>query len=184
MYIETKMRTGDWWGNGEPIHISAVRGKENVQLGKIKHVLFSNIICKGENGMLVYGSDESIIEDLSFDHIRFTLTDSKLNDLAGGNIDLRGALRPKDQLFSREIPGLLARYVKGMRINDFQLQWQDTRMPYFTHGIELHHFNDVKIFNFEGSSSPINKGAYRIYATDGKNFASDNKEKLLSKNVQ
>ena len=91
IYIETKLRTGDWWGNGEPIHLSAVRGKDNVKLGQIKHVIFNNIICKGENGMIVYGSDESIIEDVSFNHIRFELTDSKLNDVAGGNIDLRGA---------------------------------------------------------------------------------------------
>src|SRR6185437_7503515 len=46
MYIETKLRTGDWWGNGEPIHISAIRGKEKVTLGQIKNVLFNHIICK------------------------------------------------------------------------------------------------------------------------------------------
>ncbi|MEP6948492.1 MAG: hypothetical protein ABI863_04435 [Ginsengibacter sp.] len=119
--IETHLRTGDWWGNGEPIHISAVRGKENVKPGQIKHVIFENIICKGENGMLVYGSDESIIEDVSFDHVRFELADSRLNEVAGGNIDLRGSSLEKS-LFARDIPGLLIQYVKGLRINDFKLQ--------------------------------------------------------------
>lgn len=184
MYIETKLRTGDWWGNGEPIHISAVRGKENVQLGKIKHVLFSNIICKGENGMLVYGSAESTIQDVLFDHIRFILTDSKLNEVAGGNIDLRGSLRPAEQLFSRDIPGLLAQYADRLRISDFELQWENTRMPFFTHGIELNHFSDVKITDFKGTASPLNEKAYRIYAADGNNFITDDKEKVVLSNVR
>lgn len=184
MYIETKLRTGDWWGNGEPIHISAVRGKEKVSLGQIKHVLFSNINCKGENGMLLYGSAESIIEDVSFDHIRYELTDSKLNDVAGGNIDLRGALLPADQLFSRDIPGVLAQYVKGLRINDFRLQWSHTRMPFFTHGFELNHFDDVNISGFTGTASPLNKNAYAVYAANGKHLTTNSNLKTVLENVQ
>jgi hypothetical protein len=181
--IETHLRTGDWWGNGEPIHISAVRGKEKLKLGQIKHVMFENIICKGENGMLVYGSDESVIEDVSFNHIRFKLTDSKLNEAAGGNVDLRGASIEK-KLFSRDIPGLLAQYVNGLRINDFKLQWTNIRMPFFTNGIELNHFEDVEIKDFEGTASPMNLKAYRIFAADGKNFKTDNNKGVLLKNVQ
>ncbi len=182
IYIETHLRTGDWWGNAEPIHISAVRGKENVKLGQIKHVLFSNIICKGENGMLVYGSDESIIEDVSFDHVRFEMIDSKLNDIAGGNIDLRGTSLQKS-LFERDIPGLLAQYVKNLRINDFQLQWTGTRMPYFTHGIELNNFDGVEISDFKGTPSPLNSKADRIFAKDGKGFITENKNGVVTEDV-
>lgn len=181
--IETKLRTGDWWGNGEPIHISVVRGKEGVKLGRIKHVIFNNIICKGENGMLVYGSDESIIEDVSFNHIRFELTDSKLNDVAGGNVDLRGA-SIQQQLFKRDIPALLIQYAKNVRINDFELTWTKARMPYFTNGIEANHFEGLNIISFSGIASPTNKNAYRIYAEDGKGFIADDKKNVMLKNVE
>jgi polygalacturonase len=181
--IETHLRTGDWWGNGEPIHISAVRGKDSVKLGQIKHVLFENIICKGENGMLIYGSDESIIEDISFDHIRFELTDSKLNNVAGGNIDLRGSSLEKS-LFESDIPGLLAQYVKDLRINDFRLQWTNTRMPYFTNGIELNHFENVEIRDFDGTASPINSHAFRIYANNGKQFSINNNKGVRLEHVE
>ena len=174
MYIETKIHTGDWWGNGEPIHISAVRGKENVKLGKIKNVRFNNIICKGENGMLLYGSEESVIEDVSFDNVSFELTDSKLNDVAGGNVDLRGALYEKDQFFQRDIPGLLIHYANNISINRFKLVWTGTRMPYFTNGIEANHFNGFSITDFKGGASPINKKAKRIYVDSLKGFATDN----------
>ncbi len=183
IFIETHLRTGDWWGNGEPIHISAVRGKDSVKLGQIKHVFFENIICRGDNGMLVYGSDESTIEDISFNHIRFELTGSKLNDIAGGNVDLRGAAIKK-QLFSRDIPALLAQYVKGLRINDFELQWPNAPMAFFTHGIELNHFEDVQISNFKGTASPANAKAFKIYAEEGKVLITDDKKNVMFKNVK
>ncbi len=181
IYIETKLHTGDWWGNGEPIHISAVRGTEKGKLGQIRHVLFSNIICKGENGMLVYGSDESVIEDLVFEHIRFELTGSPLNSVAGGNIDLRGAAIEKP-LFARGLPALLMQYVKGVRINDLQLKWSVTNAPFFTHGIELNHFEEVQIKDFRGTAYPGNTRAYSLFAKDGKGLVSDVK-KASSVNV-
>jgi hypothetical protein len=164
IYIETKLRTGDWWGNAEPIHISAIRGKENVQLGVIKNIQFSNIICKGENGILVFGTNESMIEDISFDRISFELTDSKLNDIAGGNVDLRGCMGAENGLFARDIPAMLIQYANNISINHFQLKWTNTRMPFFTHGIEANHFNKLRITDFSGSASPVNKTAHRIYS--------------------
>ena len=181
IYIETKLHTGDWWGNGEPIHISAVRGTEKGELGQIKHVLFSNIICKGENGMLVYGSPESVIEDLVFEHVRFELTGSPLNAVAGGNVDLRGAAIAKP-LFARDLPALLLQYVKGVQVNDLQLQWSVTDAPFFTHGIELNHFEDVLIKDFKGTAYPGNSKAYPVYAKDGKGLISDVK-KMQAVNV-
>jgi len=181
--IETHLRTGDWWGNGEPIHISAVRGKDSVKLGQVKHVLFQNIICTGENGMLLYGSDESTLEDISFDHIRFNLIDSKLNEVAGGNIDLRGSsLQPS--LFKSDIPAMYAQYIKGLRISDFQLDWVNTRMPFFTNGIELNHFEDAEIKDFKGSASPTNPKAFKIYAENGKDFKTNSNNGVSTQNVR
>jgi hypothetical protein len=108
--------TGDWWGNGEPIHISAVRGNANVRLGQIRNVSFRDITCKGENGILIYGSEESIIEDVRFENLQFEFTDSKLNNVAGGNIDLRGAMGEK-QLFSSDISAFYAQYVHNLTLN-------------------------------------------------------------------
>ncbi|MHB1921982.1 MAG: glycoside hydrolase family 28 protein [Chitinophagaceae bacterium] len=173
IYISTHLRTGDWWGNGEPIHISAVRGKAGVKLGRINHIIFSHIICRGENGLLVYGSAESIIGDLEFNHIRFTLRDSPLNAVAGGNIDLRGCLDPRQQLFKSDIPGFLVRYVNGFQIHDFQLKWDHPRMPFFTNGLELRHVEGARITGFLGSGSPLDKKSYRILLKDSPGLITD-----------
>ncbi|KAF2509287.1 hypothetical protein EYY60_12960 [Flavobacterium zhairuonense] len=187
--IETKLRTGDWWGNGEPIHISAVRGKPKVigteteNLGIVKNVTFSNINCKAENGILVYGSEESILQNINFKNITFEFIDSKLNDVAGGNIDLRGCLDEKQQLFQRDIPGIYGQYVDGLTIEDFKLIWTKTRMPYFTNGIEINNFRDVRIINFKGIGSPINKNAVPILLENGTKTNLDLDKKMVVKMV-
>jgi len=182
--IETKLRTGDWWGNGEPIHISAVRGKENVKLGKIKNVKFDNITCKGENGFLLFGTEESVIENVTFSNVTFELVDSKLNDVAGGNIDLRGCSDEKYQLFQRDLPAFLARNVTGLTIENFRLEWTGTRMPYFTHGIEVRNFKDLRITNFKGTASPINSKAFPIWLEDGIQADVDTKTGIMKTNVK
>jgi polygalacturonase len=168
MVIETHLRTGDWWGNGEPIHISAVRGKENVKLGTIKNVEFNHITCKGENGILIYGSDETVIQDVRFNHVSMELVNSKLNDVMGGNIDLRGCLDVHQQLFESNIPGLLAHNVDGLTLTDFKLTWDPSvNQPYFTNGIEVNNFKDLKIVDFKGTASPSNKDAAAILLKNG-----------------
>ncbi len=163
MTIETHLRTGDWWGNGEPIHISAVRGKEKTKLGTIDNVQFRNITCTGENGILLYGSAESVLKDIKMDNITFTLVNSPLNKVAGGNIDLRGCLDPHEQLFSSEIPGLFARYVDSLSIHNFRLTWDSTiTNPWFTDGIRVDHYSGLSIDNFIGDHAPANITAKRI----------------------
>lgn len=182
--IDTKIRTGDWWGNGEPIHISAVRGKENVKLGKIKNVQFSNIIARGENGILVYGTPESMIENLSFDHISLQIVDSKLNEVAGGNVDLRGCMGDSLGLFARDLPGFLLQYTKGVTITNVSLDWADTKAPFFTHGIEADHVQGMYIRNFTGTASPANRSAYKIYLQHTTGFVSDDRKGVMWKNTK
>lgn len=166
--IETHMHTGDWWGNGEPIHISAVRGKENVKLGTIKHVTFNSITCKGENGILLYGSDESRITDVSFHDMSMEFINSKLNKVMGGNIDLRGCLDEKEQLFASDIPGLLAHNVDGLELDGFKLTWDGTiDQPYFTNALAVDKFKDLQILNFTGTASPSNGGLPAIVLKNG-----------------
>ncbi|MGZ3754919.1 MAG: glycoside hydrolase family 28 protein [Mucilaginibacter sp.] len=176
MYIQTHMPTGDWWGNGEPIHISAIHGNNDKPLGTIENVQFNNIICKSDAGIVVYGTSESIIKNVSFKNISFELVDTKLNDIAGGNIDLRGARGTKNQLFARDIPAFLVENIDGLTIDDFKLTWTNPRMPFLTNGIELHNFKNVKINRFQGTGAPNNPGTFPLKAEDGEGLQTDLKK--------
>jgi hypothetical protein len=168
MVIETRLHTGDWWGNGEPIHLSAVRLTKDVPLGKIKNIRFENIVCRGESGMLVYGTEESAIENVTFAHVTFHVKESPLNDISGGNFDLRPVLDEKLQLFSHDIPGLYAQFVKGFHIEDFDLSWDPVKEPFFTHGIEINNFDAISIDRFRGVAAPGSPDAHPLVVRNGK----------------
>ena len=165
--IETRLHTGDWWGQGEPIHVSAVRLTAGVALGKIKNIRFSKVQCTGESGILVYGSEESVIENVSFEGLVFKLTDSPLNRAAGGNFDLRPVLDERLQLFEHDIPAFFARYVKNLTVRDFDLEWGPVRDVFFTNGIEVDRFEGLRIEGFRGSGAPYNSKACAVKLRNG-----------------
>jgi polygalacturonase len=179
VFIETRLHTGDWWGNGEPIHISAIRSKPGITIGQIKNVTFSGINCRSENGILIYGTGESIIENVRMENIILVLTNSKLNDVAGGNIDLRGCLSMEQSIFTHDIPGLFARYVKGLTVIDLILEWEGVSDKFFTHGIEVENYSNLEIIDFRGTGAPGNGSAYPVSLSNGTGFRTDLDEKFV-----
>ncbi|MDZ7314349.1 MAG: glycosyl hydrolase family 28 protein [candidate division KSB1 bacterium] len=179
--IKTRLHTGDWWGQGEPIHLSAVRLTKEVTLGKLRNIKFLNIICRSESGILVYGSDESVIENVSFNGISLHIADGGLNDVAGGNFDLRPVLDPALQLFAHDIPAFYAQHVSNLTIDDFDLTWDEVRNHFFTHGIEMQNFENVTVNRFSGAQAPSNPKAFPLLVANGIGFKTDLSKELYSK---
>jgi polygalacturonase len=171
--IETRLHTGDWWGQGDPIHLSAVRLVKNVVPGGIRNVTFRDVFCRSEAGILVYGTEESIIQGVSFENVNLAIGAGPLNLTAGGNFDLRPVLDPALQLFSHDVPGLYAQWVKDFKVRGFTLAWERPAMPFFSHGVEITHFQNASLFGFDGSGAPGNKGVYPVVISAGKGFTTD-----------
>jgi len=167
--IQTRLHTGDGWGNGEPIHISAIRGKDKVTLGKIGNVKFDHIIAKGESGILLYGTEESEIESISFRDVSFVLEESPLNSTCGGNFDLRPVTDQRYSMFNHDIPAFYGQYVKDIHLHDVALKWGDMKEPYFTNGIEFSNFIGVMMDGCRIDSAPHSK-ASSILLDDGRNY--------------
>ncbi len=183
--IETRLHTGDWWGQGEPIHISAVRLLKDVVPGGIRKVIFRDVICRSESGIVVYGTNESMIEDVSFENLTLRISDSPLNTVAGGNFDLRPVLDPSLQLFAHDIPGIYAQWVKNFRIRGCGLTWDASAMTFFTHGIEISNFRNATLFDFTGSAAPGNARAYPVVVANGKGFTTDvDRRSVRKENVE
>lgn len=88
--IETRRFCPDWWGSAEPIAITAFRRDENTVCGHIKNIRFNNIICKGENGVLIHGTKDNPVEDVHFENVQVTLDKTSKWDC--GLYDLRPAI--------------------------------------------------------------------------------------------
>ena len=154
--IETRLHTGDWWGNGEPIRISAMRGVPDSKLGIIKNVFFNNISCKSENAIVLYASDESALENVSFTNFDFHLKQGKLDNVTGGNIDLRPNIVPEKSFFKSDIPVILIEKAKNINFNGGTISWGETTQPYYTNAITAIGVQGLKINNVSGTSSPSN----------------------------
>ena len=89
--IDTRVRAGNWWGNGEAIAFFAayhdLPGYEGVQPSKrfdisIRDIRISNVSCISENAIAVIG-ENGCVEDICFDGIYFEKKDSANRYLKG-----------------------------------------------------------------------------------------------------
>ena len=131
MIIQTRFHTGEWWGHGEPIHISALPGLGSKTVGKISNVRFSHMTITAQNGLLFYGSKESVLEGIVLEDVRLTIERGKLSDSYGGNVDLRPVNDLSLAIFSHAIPPVFASGVDGLDIRHFRVNWGANLPSYF-----------------------------------------------------
>jgi polygalacturonase len=155
--IQTRLHTGHWWGRAEPIQVSALANDRSVKkLGQIKNIRFSNILAESESGIVIWGSQNSIIEDLVFDNVKVKIINSPLNASYGGNFDLRTSADFKTALFKHDIPALYATNVAGLKIIGFETKWEDNLPDFFNHSIWCENCSNVVIDGFSGRQAHIN----------------------------
>jgi polygalacturonase len=94
--LDTQIRAGNWWGNGEPVCIMGTWHNyeryrdpppEKRFAVSIRNILFQNLICSGENVIAVIGENNSV-QNIRFDHLFFELKDSENLSLKGRTVDL------------------------------------------------------------------------------------------------
>ena len=95
MIIETAIRAGNWWGNGEPIFMMAVKHDYHIPVEQnphretdcaIRNVHIDGVTCVGENAMGVFGAEGSIRE-VELRNIDYTRVPSKNLALKGETFD-------------------------------------------------------------------------------------------------
>lgn len=154
--IETRMHTGDWWGNGEPIKISALRGVPNDRVGIIKNISFTNISCSGENSILLYASDETKLQNIYFNNFNFELKKGALEEVSGGNFDLRPNIVKGKEIYESNVPVVYIENAENVCFNQGSISWGNVDKPYYTNAIEAVRVNGIKLTNLTAVSSPSN----------------------------
>jgi polygalacturonase len=146
MTIQTRLHTGDWWGNGEPIHVSVIEGAPvDSAMGHLRNVSFTNIDAEGENGILLYGDFPGAMSDIRFRDVRLTLRNGSLQDTYGGNFDLRPTVAPEKNLFMHDIPGIYLRHAENVSMRDVHVRWEGPMHPNFNHGLWAEHVRGLSV---------------------------------------
>jgi polygalacturonase len=154
--IETRMHTGDWWGNGEPIKITALRGVPDNPIGIIRNIHFTNITCSGENAILMYASDETKLQNIYFSNFDFILRKSALDKVSGGNFDLRPNTVAGKEIYKSNVPVVYIENAENVYFNQGSIAWDGVEASYYTHALEAVRVNNMKLNNMTAVPSPSN----------------------------
>ncbi len=165
--IQTRLHTGHWWGNGEPIHVSAIAQNKDVPVGSIKNVRFKNIIATSEAGIVLYGEKEELVQDILFDDVQLELVTGEHSETYGGNIDLRPVANLKDAIFKHDLAGFYAENAKNVRIEKFTLKTPKKLPSFFTAGVDCQNVESLKLNGLDMSHSKF-KGDKAIRLIDCK----------------
>jgi hypothetical protein len=167
--IETRLHNGQWWGNGEPIHLSAVSRFEDIPAGSIKNVQFRNIIMEGEHGIVAFGLPSSPLENISFKDVVLHIKKGKETMDYGGNFDFRPVADPGLRLFQHDIPGLYAQYTNGLTLDDFRLSWDEDLPAFFTHGVWCKSVSNLILDKTDAPANPNSSTSQTVYL-EGSSF--------------
>ena len=137
--IETKRFSEHWWGEGEPIAITAVDRKEGVKVGKVKNVQFKNIDCNSENGIFIHGNKETPVEDISFENVKIHLKNKSSWEKA--NYDLRPCAN--DGKVKAMMSGAYLRYANNVRFNNFIVEVDEDMNQYLSGIYDVEDCEDV-----------------------------------------
>ena len=168
--MRTRLFPGGWWGKAEPIYIAIQPCRPGVPCGvRVRNIVFHNITAEAENGVLLWGSENTPITGVEMSGIRLHILapDPSLSTSIGGNLDLRWtALTPQEGIIKSDIPALYAKHINGLRLRDVQVEWSDPVPDYFSDGVRVEDFSDVMIDSFSGRQAQPTIGS-AIYLQNG-----------------
>ena len=117
--IDTRLHTGDWWGNGEPIHLSAVRLTKDVSLGQIRNVKFQNVIAEGGSGDHCLRHRRESYRKCLFRQRDAAYRRQPVERARGREFRLAAGARPDAGAFLSRHPGLLCPAYQGIALARF-----------------------------------------------------------------
>jgi hypothetical protein len=118
--VETKFQPHKWWGAGEPIQVTNFPRTPETRLGHVRNIRFSNILCRGENGLIFQGWPGNPLDDIVLDNIKLDLTKPATG--TGGFEDFRpqGVFKG---VFQSKLPGVYVRETHNLSIRNSRINW-------------------------------------------------------------
>ncbi|MBD3358838.1 MAG: hypothetical protein GF363_16910 [Chitinivibrionales bacterium] len=148
--IQTRLFHDNWWGKGEPIHISCIPRHGDSKLGVISNVLFSNIIAKAESGIYLFGHQKDNITNVTFDTVALTI--NKCTSYKGGIHDRRPS-ELVEGLVDHPTSGIYCAHAQDITFRNTRIRWGENIPDYFAHAFESHDMGGLELDNFSGRSA-------------------------------
>lgn len=175
--IETRLHTGDWWGQGDPIKITAIRGRSySKSIGIVKNIFFTNVTCRSENCINLYASDETRLQNIFFNNLEMEFVKSQKEETCGGNLDFRPNIVPGKEVFARNIPAIYVENADNVFFNQVVVSWdKNIDKPYYTNAFEAVGVNGLRLTSIKAAASPSNPAMSDVLLDKCRDFFTDSK---------
>ncbi|MCH8218408.1 MAG: hypothetical protein IH892_16745 [Planctomycetes bacterium] len=121
--IETRPRGPRWWGKGESIYVTAIPLTDKTELGTIRNVTFSNILCRGESGVFIHGWQGGHVEDVTFENVQIQI--DKWTEWPGGFYDTGPGIGAG--VYASLIAGIHCRHARDLAFRHCRVVWGKNR---------------------------------------------------------
>jgi hypothetical protein len=172
---ETRLIDGPWWGGGEPVSMTVAHwaypswpDAPAETAGRIRHVVFSNMIAKSQSPIVIYSTVPGLIEDVTFRGLDLTMQANALQQILGGNIDLQPTTPISLGLVRHDLSAIEAHNVRHLTLAGLQVQWEGTFPEFYRNAVHADGFDGLTIDGFKGAGSALNYAA--LYFVHGKNL--------------
>lgn len=149
LVIETRLYDPAWWGRGTPIDVVVTPWNEVTTPGHVRDIVFNHILCRGENGIVVYGHAPGLVERITFENVDVTI--DKATAYEGGRQDLRPA--PGDAFPLMPTAGFLLRRASGVILHDCTVRWGEHRPEYYQSALDAEGCVGLEVWDFAGESA-------------------------------
>ncbi len=156
--VNTQSHGPLWWGKAEPIYVTAVPRTAETKLGRIRNIRFSNILCRGENGVFLHGSKGHPLEDIVLDNVQIEI--GKWTTWPGGFYDLRPGIH--EGVYEHKTAGVYVQHAHGVTLRNVKVVWGETRPDYFGAALEAHDVTGLELTDFKGQAAHPGKIPDRI----------------------
>ena len=115
----------------------------------MRHVRFSNVLARCENGVFIMGWPSASIEDILLENVHVEL--DRWSSWPGGRQDIRP--HPGgDTLLDQATSGFFIQDARQVTLRNCQVVWT-AHAEEFRHALEAHRVEDLLIENFKGESA-------------------------------
>lgn len=145
--VETRHFDNAWWGQGEPIYVSAFPWHDEV--GRMRNVRFRNILARGENGVYVAAESSRLIEGLLLENVRIEM--DRWSSWPGGHYDRR----PYDagpELYESPVSAFHIDRATDVTIRGCEVAWGPNAEE-FAHAIEAIDVAGLVVEGFRGTAA-------------------------------
>ena len=134
MTIETRYFGLDWWGTGEPIHITGLSKRvDQPWTGVLRNFTLRNIVARGEQGAIIRGNT-SVLENLYLENISLKIARWS-NVTEHPMLDYRPSQEP--ETVKASVDGLFARDIKGLSLRSVTIEFEDPKQSYYGQCLNL-----------------------------------------------